>query len=51
VVECGGVLTAVKVRDCLQDAAVGVERPWATDSTGGVPVRVQDDLSVREIPG
>ena len=30
---------------------VGVERLWPTDATGGVPVRVQDDLRVDKIPG
>ena len=31
--------------------AVGVERLWPTDATGGVPVRVQDDLRVDKVPG
>jgi len=48
-IECGG-LTIVKVRDCSQDVAAGVERLWPTDSTGGVPMRVQDDLGVDEAP-
>jgi len=38
--ECGGVLTIVKVGDCLQDMTAGIEDLWATDSTGGVPVRI-----------
>ena len=50
-VECDGGLTIVKARDRFQDAAVGVECFWSTDSTGGVPVRVQDDLGVDEISG
>ena len=37
-VECGGVLTAVKVRDRLQDVATDVESLWPTDLTRGVPV-------------
>ena len=30
--------------------AVGVECLWPADSTGGVPVRVQDDFGVGEVP-
>ena len=50
-IECGGGLTIVKVRDFLQDTAVGIECLWPTDTTGGVPIRVQDDLGVDEAPG
>ena len=50
-IECGGVRTVVKVRDCLQDMAIGVESFWPTDPAGGVPVRIQDDLSVDEVTG
>jgi hypothetical protein len=50
-IECGGELTIVKVRDCFQGVAVGVESLWPTDPTGGVPVRVQDNLGVDEVPG
>ena len=46
-----GALTIFEVGDCLQDVAVDVERLWTTDSTGGVPARVQDDLGVDEVPG
>ena len=49
--ECGGVRTVVKVRDSPQDVAIGVKRFWPTDPAGGVPVRVQDDLSVDEVAG
>ena len=31
--------------------AVSVEHLWSTDPTGGVPVRVQDDLCVDKVPG
>ena len=48
-IECGGVRTVVKVRDCLQDMAICVESFWPTDPAGGVPVRIQDDLSVNEV--
>ena len=37
-IECGGGLTIVKIRDCLQDVAAGVESLWSTDPTGGVSV-------------
>jgi len=50
-IECGGGLTIVKIRDCLQDMAVGVEGLWSTDPTGGVSVRVQDNLCVDKVPG
>ena len=50
-IECGGILTVVKVRDCLQDMAIGVESSWPTDSTRGVPVRVQDDLGIDKVAG
>ena len=50
-IECGGVLTVVKIRDCLQNVAAGVESLWPTDPTRGVSVRVQDDLRVDEVPG
>ena len=50
-IECGGVLTIVKVGDCLQNAAAGIERPWLADPTGGVPMRIRDDLCVNEVPG
>jgi len=33
VVEGGGVLTVIEVRDCLQDVAVGVEGLWTADAT------------------
>ena len=48
-VECGGVLTVVEARDCLQDMAIGVERSWPADATGGVLVRIQSDLGIDEI--
>jgi len=44
-------LTIVEVRNGFQDVAVGVKSLWSADSTGGVPVRVQDDLGVDEITG
>jgi len=47
---CGG-LTIVKVRDSLQDVAVGIKGLRPTDLTGGIPMRVQDDLGVDEAPG
>jgi len=50
-VECGGRLTIIKVGDCFENVAIGVERLWPTDPTGGVPVRIQEDLGVDEIPG
>ena len=50
-IECGGRLTIVKVRDCLQDVAVGVEGFWPTDAGRGVSVRVQDDLCVDKVSG
>jgi len=50
-IECGGGLTIVKIRDRLQDMAVSVEGLWSTDPTGGVSVRVQDNLCVDKIPG
>ena len=50
-IECGGVLTIVKVRDCLQNVAAGVEGLRSTDPTRGVPVRIHDDLCVDEVPG
>ena len=31
--------------------AVSVEHPWPTDTTRGVPVRVQDDLRVDKVAG
>ena len=37
-IERGGGLTIVKIRDCLQDVAAGVESLWSTDPTGGVSV-------------
>jgi hypothetical protein len=48
---CGDVLTVIKVRDCLQNVAAGVEGLWPADPTGKVPVRVYDDLCVDEFPG
>ena len=48
-IECGG-LTTVEVRDCFQDMAGGIERLRSTDPTGGIPMRVQDDLGVDEVP-
>jgi len=48
--ERGGGLTAIEIRDCFQNVAVGVERLWPTDPTGGVPMGIQDDLGVDEIP-
>ena len=50
-IECGGVLTIVKIRNRLQNVAVRVERLWSTNATSGVSVRVQDDLGVNKIPG
>ena len=50
-VECGSTLTVLKVRDFLQDKAIGIERLWAANATGGIPVRVQDDLGVDKGPG
>ena len=50
-IECGGGLTVIEVRECFQNVAVCVERPWLTYSTGGVSARVQDNLRVDEIPG
>ena len=49
--KCGGGPTIFKVRDCFENVAVCVERLWPADSTGRVPVRIQDDLCVDEIPG
>ena len=46
-----GGLTIVKVRDRFQDVAIGIEGFWPINSTGRVPVRVQDDLGVDEGPG
>ena len=48
-IECDGVRTVVEVRDCLQDMAIGVERSWPADATGGVLVRIQSDLGIDEI--
>jgi len=48
-IECGGVLTIVKVGNCLQNVATGIEGPWPADPTGGVPVRIRDDLRVNEV--
>ena len=50
-VKCGGVLTVIEVRDCLQDVAIGVESFWPTNSTGDVSVRVQDDLGIDKVAG
>ena len=50
-IECGGVRTIVEVGDCLQDMAIGVEGFLSTDSTGEVPVRVQNDLGIDEVAG
>ena len=50
-IECGGALTIMKIRDCLQDVTVSVECLGPTDSTGGVSVRVHDDLCVDKAPG
>ena len=50
-IERFGGLTLVKIRDRFQDMAIGVEGLFPTDSTGWVPVRVQDDLGVDEMPG
>lgn len=49
-IDCDGGLTISKVRDGFEDITVGVESPWATDSTGRIPVRVQEDLGVGETP-
>ena len=46
-----GVLTIVKVGDCLEDVAGGVERLRPIDSTGRVLVRIQDYLGVDKAPG
>ena len=51
VVECGGGLTIVKVRDCFENVTVCVERLWSADPTGMIPVGIQDDLGVDETPG
>ena len=48
-VECDG-LTTVEVRDFFQDVTGGVKCLWSTDPTGGIPMRVQDDLDVGEVP-
>jgi len=45
------MLTIIEVRDGFQNVAVGIERLWPTDTTGGVPVRVQDNLRVYKVPG
>ena len=37
-IECGGGLTIFEIRDGFQGVAVGVERLWLIDPTGGVPV-------------
>ena len=50
-IECGGGLTIVKIRDCLQDMAVGVKALWSTDPTRGVSVGVQDNLCIDKVPG
>jgi hypothetical protein len=50
-IECGDVITVIKVRDGLQNVAAGVEGLRPTDPTGEVPVRVYDDLCVDEFPG
>ena len=50
-IECDGGRTMVEVRDGFKNEAVGVECLWPTDFTGRVPVRVQDDLGIDEIPG
>ena len=50
-VECGSTLTVLKVWDFLQDMAIGIERLWATNAAGEIPVRIQDDLGVDEGPG
>ena len=47
----GSGRTIVKVGDCFENMAVCVERLLPVDSTGRVPVRIQDDLGVDEIPG
>ena len=31
--------------------AVSVERLWPTDTTGRVPVRVQNDFGIDKVPG
>ena len=49
-VERGDILTIIEVRDRLQRVAVGVERLWATNTTVGILVGVQDDLGVNETP-
>ena len=50
VTECSGALTIVKVGNCLQDTAVGIERLWPTNTTGVIPVRIQDDFGVDKVP-
>ena len=50
-IKCGGRLTIVKVRDCFENVAGCVKRLWPACSTGRVPVGIQDDLGVDEIPG
>ncbi len=50
-IERDGVLTIIKVRDGFQDVAVGIERLRPTDPvTGGIPMGVQDNLGIDEIP-
>ena len=49
--KCGGVPTIVKVRNCLQNVAVGVEGLRPADTTGGIPVRVQNDFGVDKVSG
>ena len=44
-------LTIVKVRGRFENVAVGVKCLWPADSTGGVPMGIQDDLGVNKIPG
>ena len=50
-IECSGVPTIVEVRNRLQNVAAGVEGLWPTDPTGGVSVRVQDNLCVDKVSG
>ena len=50
-IECGGVPTIVKVRNCLQNVAVGVERLRPADTTGRIPVRVQNDFGIDKVSG
>ena len=50
VVECGGGLTIVKVRDGFENVTVCVERLWPADPAGIVSVGIQNNFGVDEIP-